>query len=106
MATAYVFDIQTDTVSYTYIGNKLESNFGPHDPISNAKNLFTNLTMNENSKILKYNVEFWKLTAQLDWNESALVARYFSELPLRLRVEVMRGGKYVGCTPSQNSRCR
>jgi hypothetical protein len=46
---------------------KLESNFGPHDPIRDAKNLLTNLTMSENSRILKYNVEFWKLAAR-DWN--------------------------------------
>jgi hypothetical protein len=34
---------------------KLESNFGPHDPIGNAENLLTNLAMSENSRILKYN---------------------------------------------------
>ena len=28
---------------------ELKSNFGPHDPISDAENLLTNLTMNENS---------------------------------------------------------
>ena len=42
---------------------ELESNFSPHDPIGDAENLLTNLTMNENSKILKYNVDFWKLAA-------------------------------------------
>jgi hypothetical protein len=73
--------------------SELESNFGPHDPIGDAEHLLTNLAMSENSRILKYNVEFWKLAARLDWNESALVAWYFSRLPLRLRVEVMRGGK-------------
>jgi len=49
--------------------------------------------MKEGSRIVKYNVEFWKLVARVDWNESALTARYFSGLPLRLRTEVMRGGK-------------
>jgi hypothetical protein len=49
--------------------------------------------MSDNSRILKYNVEFWKLASRLDWNESALVARYFSGLPLRLRVEILRAGK-------------
>ena len=62
---------------------ELESNFGPHDPIGDAENLLTNLTMNENSEILKYNVDFWKLAARLSWNESALVARYFSGLLCR-----------------------
>ena len=72
---------------------ELESNFGPHNPISDAENLLTNLAMSENSRILKYNVKFWKLAARLDWNESALVAWFFSRLLLRLHVEVMRGGK-------------
>src|ERR1700733_5333346 len=53
---------------------ELESNFSPHDPIGDAENLLTNLTMSKNSRILKYNVEFWKLAARLDWNEAALVA--------------------------------
>ena len=72
---------------------ELESNFGPHDPISDAKNLLTNLTMKKNSKILKYNVDFWKLTTQSSWNKSALVTGYFSGLLLHLHIEVMRGGK-------------
>ena len=41
----------------------------------------------------KYNVEFWKLVARVNWNESALTARYFSGLPLQLCTEVMQGGK-------------
>jgi hypothetical protein len=49
--------------------------------------------MSKNSRILKYNVEFWKLATRLDWNESALFAWYFSGLWLCLHVEVMRGGK-------------
>ena len=73
--------------------NELEVNFGPHDPIGDAETALTHLTMGEDSHIVKYNVEFWKLVARLDWNESALTARYFSGLPLRIRVEVLRGRK-------------
>jgi len=73
--------------------NELEVNFGPHDPVGDAEKSLTELTMKEGSRIVKYNVEFWKLVARVDWNESALTARYFSGLPLRLRTEVMRGGK-------------
>ena len=72
--------------------NELESDFGPHDPIGDAEKALTELTMKENSHIIKYNVEFWKLASKLDWNESALCARYFRGLPLRLRVEVLRDG--------------
>jgi hypothetical protein len=64
--------------------NELEVNSGPHDPIGDAKSSLTNLTMEEDSCIVKYNVEFWKLVARLDWNESALTARYFSGLLLRI----------------------
>jgi hypothetical protein len=73
--------------------NELEVNFGPHDPVRDAESSLTNLTMGEDSRIVKYNVEFWKLVARLDWNESALTARYFSGLPLRIRVEILRGRK-------------
>ena len=49
--------------------------------------------MREHSRIVKYNVDFWKLTSKLDWNESALCLCYFHGLPLRLRTEVLHGGK-------------
>jgi hypothetical protein len=73
--------------------NELEVNFGPHDPVGDAEKSLTEISMKDSSRIVKYNVEFWKLVARVDWNESALTARYFCGLPLRLRVEVMRGGK-------------
>ena len=64
--------------------NELEINFGPHDPVGDAEAPLTNLTMGEDSHIVKYNVEFWKLVTQLDWNESVLTMRYFSGLPLQI----------------------
>jgi hypothetical protein len=73
--------------------NELEVNFGPHDPVGDAESSLTNLTMGEDSCIVKYNVEFWKLVTRLDWNESVLTARYFSGLPLQIRVEILRGRK-------------
>ena len=73
--------------------NELEANFGPHDPVGDAEKALNELSMKENSCIVKYNVEFWKLTSKLDWNKSALYARYFCGLPLCLRTEVLRGGK-------------
>jgi len=62
--------------------NELGVNFGPHDPIGDAEKSLTELTMKNESCIVKYNVEFWKLVARVDCNESALTARYFSGLPL------------------------
>jgi hypothetical protein len=69
--------------------NELKVNFGPHYPVADAKSSLTNLTMGEDSCIVKYNVEFWKLVARLDWNESALTTRYFSGLLLRIQVEIL-----------------
>jgi hypothetical protein len=73
--------------------NELKVNFSPHDPIRDAKKSLTEISMKDGSCIVKYNVKFWKLVARVDWNESALTARYFHRLPLRLRVEVMHGGE-------------
>jgi hypothetical protein len=73
--------------------NELEVNFSPHDPVGDAESSLTNLTMGEDSCIVKYNVEFWKLVARLDWNKSALTARYFSGLLLQIRVEILQGRK-------------
>jgi hypothetical protein len=75
--------------------NELEVNFGPHDPVGDAESSLTNLTMGEDSRIVKYNVEFWKLVTWLDWNKSALTAHYFSGLPLWIQVEILRGGKLM-----------
>ena len=69
--------------------NELESNFGPHDPVSDAEKALTELTMKDNWKIVKYNIEFRKLASKLDWNESALCACYFCRLPLHLCNEVL-----------------
>jgi hypothetical protein len=62
--------------------NKLEVNFSPHNHIRDAKSSLMNLTMGEDSRIVKYNVEFWKLVSWLDWNKSTLTTHYFSGLPL------------------------
>ena len=73
--------------------NELETNFGPHDPVRDAEKGLYSLRMKENSHIIKYNVEFWKLAARVSWNDAALRECYYRGLPLRLRTEVLRGGK-------------
>ena len=67
--------------------NELESNFGSHDSVGDAKKALTELTMREHSCIVKYNVDFWKLAYKLNWNESTHCTHYFCRLPLRLRTE-------------------
>ena len=72
--------------------NELEANFGPHNPVGDAEKALTELTMKDNWKIVKYNIEFWKLASKLNWNKSALCAHYFHRLPLHLHTEVLQSG--------------
>ena len=73
--------------------SELEDNFGPHDPVGDAEKSLSELVMKKTAKIMKYNVDFWELASRVSWNEAALRDRYFRGLPLRLRTEVLRGGK-------------
>ena len=76
--------------------NELEANFGPHDPVGDAETALNELTMKENSRIIKYNVKFWNLTSKLDWNEYALCVWYYHGLLSHLCMEVLRdSGKPV-----------
>ena len=43
--------------------SKLEDNFGPHDPVSDAKTSLHELTMTKSARIVKYNVNFWELAS-------------------------------------------
>jgi hypothetical protein len=82
--------------------SELEDNFGPHDPVGDAEKSLSELVMKKTAKIMKYNVDFWELASRVSWNEAALRDRYFRSLPLRLRTEVLRGGKPQ---TSQSPRC-
>jgi Ty3 transposon capsid-like protein len=79
--------------NYPAFLSELEDNFGPHDPVGDAEKSLNELQMKKSTRIVKYNVDFWELASRVDWNESALSDRYFRGLPLRLRTEVLRGGK-------------
>ena len=52
----------------------------------------TELMMKDNWKIVKHNIEFWKLASKLDWNESTHCACYFCGLLLHLCTEVLQSG--------------
>ena len=73
--------------------SELEDNFGPHDPVGDAEKSLHELSMKKTAHIVKYNVDFWELASRVSWNEAALRDWYFRGLPLRLRTEVLRGGK-------------
>jgi hypothetical protein len=42
---------------------KLEDNFSPHDPISDAEKSLNKLNMKKTAHIVKYNVDFWELAS-------------------------------------------
>jgi len=88
--------------------NELEINFGPHDPVGDAEKALTDFTMKDNSRILKYNVEFWCLASKLDWNESALRACYYRGVTASTlyRSLTRRKTDYTCRTPIQGTRCR
>ena len=69
--------------------SELEDNFGPHDPVGDAKKSLHGLTMKKGTHIVKYNVDFWELTSQVSWNEAALHDWYFHGLLLHLCTEVL-----------------
>ena len=79
--------------NYQAFLSELEDNFGPHDPVGDAEKALDELVMKKTARIVKYNVSFWELASRVGWNEAALRDRYFRGLPLRLRTEVLRGGK-------------
>jgi len=72
---------------------ELEDNFGPHDPVGDAEKALSELSMKDTARIVKYNVDFWELASRVSWDETALCDRYFRGLPLRLRTEILYGGK-------------
>lgn len=63
----------------------LEVNFGVIDPKGNASIRFDRLRMSEGQKILKYNVEFNRLSSEVKWDEEALYHRYYSGLADRIK---------------------
>ena len=50
----------------------LRTQFGPIDPTGDAENGIDHLKMNDNQRIIKYNVEFNKLAVRTHWDEGVL----------------------------------
>ena len=73
--------------------SKLEDNFGPYDPVSDAEKALNKLNIKKDGCIVKYNVDFWELASRVSWNEAALCDWYFHSLLLHLHDEVLCGGK-------------
>ncbi|KAG6329042.1 hypothetical protein ID866_10047 [Astraeus odoratus] len=85
---------------------ELITNFGPHDPVGDAKHQLDNLSMKDSSRINKYIVEFNCLATQVhDYGEGALCHMFYNGLPDCIKDEIACIGKPPGlvdlCTMAQ-----
>jgi hypothetical protein len=71
----------------------LRTEFGPIDPTADAEDGIDNLRMQENQHIVKYNVEFNRLSVRTGWDESVLRYRYYSGLAERIKDIMGQQGK-------------
>jgi hypothetical protein len=86
-------DIPDWLYNYNAFVRELTDHFGPYDFRGDAETALSNLSMKDNQRITKYIVDFNKLASRTDWNEPALRDRFFRGLPIRIRTELLRGGK-------------
>ena len=63
----------------------LKTQFGPIDPTADAEDAIDNLKMQDNQKIVKYNVEFNKFAIRTHWDDQVLRHRYYSGLAERIK---------------------
>jgi hypothetical protein len=71
----------------------LRNQFGPIDPTADAEDGIDNLKMKDNQRIVKYNVEFNRLSIQTGWDDSVLRHRYYSGLAERIKDIMGQQGK-------------
>jgi len=77
--------LQQEDLSYTQpwlftwhlFVDKLRVHFGLSDPVEDAANLIDNLRMKLGDKIVTYNMEFMRYTAQLNWGDSVLCHHFY-----------------------------
>jgi hypothetical protein len=80
----------TNWHSFTY---ELRTNFGPHDPVREAESEMERLHQREGDHITKYNVAFFRLSAQLHWGNAALRHTYYCRLPACTKDDIACVGK-------------
>src|SRR5271156_3980702 len=71
----------------------LRTQFGPIDPTADAEDSLDNLKMRDNQRILKYNVEFNRLSIQTGWSDGVLRHRYYAGLAERIKDIMGQQGK-------------
>ena len=58
----------------------LRTQFGPIDPTGDAESGLDHLKMQDNQHLIKYNIEFNRLSVRTNWNDAVLRHRYYSGL--------------------------
>ncbi|KAG6329086.1 hypothetical protein ID866_10004 [Astraeus odoratus] len=72
---------------------ELTTNFGPHNPVSDAEHQLNNLSMKDGSHINKYIVEFNCLTTQVcGYGEGALHHIFYNGLPDHIKDKIAHIG--------------
>ena len=67
--------------------------FGPIDPTADAEDSIDNLKMQDNQRILKYNIDFDKLAIQTGWSDNVLWHWYYSSLAKKIKDVMGQQGK-------------
>jgi len=73
---------------------KLQTNFGPPDPVGDAEHQLDHLSMKDHHRVNKYLVEFNRYASQVKgYGEGALRHMFYNGLPDQIKDEVSRVGK-------------
>ena len=71
----------------------LRTQFGPIDPAGDAESKLDHLKMQDNQRIIKYNVEFNALAIRTGWDDNVLRYRYYTGLAERIKDIMGQQGK-------------
>jgi hypothetical protein len=78
---------------YSAFTDELYLYFGPYDQVADVKVELENLVMKDNHKATRFFVEFYRLAAMLQYNDSALHRRAYLALPKRIKDEMVHFDK-------------
>jgi len=80
--------------SWVHFIAELQSTFGPHDPVADAKHQLEHLQMKDLYCVMQYIMDFNHLTSQVqDYGDGTLHCLFYSGLLDRLKDEIARVGK-------------
>jgi len=73
---------------------KLQTTFGPHDPVADAEHQLDHLRMKENHRANRYMVDFNRIVSQIrGYGDGALCHHFYTGLPDRIKDEISRISK-------------